>query len=157
MSQPTVTMCPTLANPEAFSTVPELREELHRANASILKMADQLHALSCVTQDISERLSRNWGQQLVIDNKPGANGFIAIGDAKRRGRFAEARRGGIHRHRRRHQRRYRHAGAGLVGEADTTAFRFRARGAGTGTLEFDSSRVTYLGWDLGPVIGFFPR
>lgn len=28
---------------------------------------------------------------------------------------------------------------------------------GTGTLEFDSSRVTYLGWDLGPVIGFFPR
>ena len=58
MSQPTVTMCPTLANPEAFSTVPELREELHRANASILKMADQLHALSCVTQDISERLSR---------------------------------------------------------------------------------------------------
>ena len=58
MSQPTVTMCPTLANPEAFSTVPELREELHRANASILKMADQLHALFCVTQDISERLSR---------------------------------------------------------------------------------------------------
>ena len=35
-----------------------LREELHRANASILKMADQLHSLSCVTQDISERLSR---------------------------------------------------------------------------------------------------
>ena len=58
MSGPTITMCPTMANPEAFSTVPELREELHRANASILKMADQLHALSCVTQDISERLSR---------------------------------------------------------------------------------------------------
>ena len=58
MSQPTVTMCPTLANQEAFSTVPELREELHRANATILKMADQLHALFCVTQDISERLSR---------------------------------------------------------------------------------------------------
>ena len=58
MSGPTITICPTMANPEAFSTIPELREELHRANASILKLADQLHALSCVTQDISERLSR---------------------------------------------------------------------------------------------------
>ena len=58
MSGPTITICPTMANPEAFSTVPELREELHRANASILKTVDQLHALSCVTQDISERLSR---------------------------------------------------------------------------------------------------
>lgn len=36
-----------------------------------------------VMRILSERLSRNWGQQLVIDNKPGANGFIAIGDAKR--------------------------------------------------------------------------
>ncbi len=58
MSGPTITMCPTMANPEAFSTVLELREELHRANATILKMADQLHSLSCITQDISERLSR---------------------------------------------------------------------------------------------------
>lgn len=58
MSGPTITMCPTMANPEAFTTVPELREELHRANATILKMADQLHSLSCITQDISERLSR---------------------------------------------------------------------------------------------------
>ncbi len=58
MSGPTITMCPTMANPEAFTTVAELREELHRANATILKMADQLHSLSCITQDISERLSR---------------------------------------------------------------------------------------------------
>ena len=36
-----------------------------------------------VMRILSERLSRNWGQQLVIDNKPGANGFIAISDAKR--------------------------------------------------------------------------
>ena len=36
-----------------------------------------------VMRILGERLSRSWGQQLVIDNKPGANGFIAIGDAKR--------------------------------------------------------------------------
>jgi tripartite-type tricarboxylate transporter receptor subunit TctC len=36
-----------------------------------------------VMRILSDKLSRSWGQQLVIDNKPGANGFIAIGDAKR--------------------------------------------------------------------------
>jgi tripartite-type tricarboxylate transporter receptor subunit TctC len=36
-----------------------------------------------VMRILSERLSRSWGQQLVIDNKPGANGFLAISDAKR--------------------------------------------------------------------------
>jgi tripartite-type tricarboxylate transporter receptor subunit TctC len=36
-----------------------------------------------VMRILSEKLSRSWGQQLVIDNKPGANGFIAISDAKR--------------------------------------------------------------------------
>ncbi|WP_255406791.1 tripartite tricarboxylate transporter substrate binding protein [Rhodoferax sp. OV413] len=36
-----------------------------------------------VMRILSDRLSRSWGQQLVIDNKPGANGFIAIADAKR--------------------------------------------------------------------------
>ena len=36
-----------------------------------------------VMRILGEKLSRTWGQQLVIDNKPGGNGFIAIGDAKR--------------------------------------------------------------------------
>lgn len=36
-----------------------------------------------VMRILSERLSRNWGQQLVIDNKPGANGFIAAQHAAR--------------------------------------------------------------------------
>lgn len=57
MSNPTITMCPTMANPEAFHTVPELRQELHRANENLLKLTDQLHSLSCVTQDISEVLA----------------------------------------------------------------------------------------------------
>ena len=71
MSKPTITMCPTMANPEAFSTVPELREELHRANDSILKLSDQLHSLSCVTQDISERLSR-----MVLGHMAGDQGAV---------------------------------------------------------------------------------
>jgi tripartite-type tricarboxylate transporter receptor subunit TctC len=36
-----------------------------------------------VMRILGEKLSRAWGQQLVIDNKPGASGFIAIGEAKR--------------------------------------------------------------------------
>ncbi|QOK96783.1 hypothetical protein HF909_10290 [Ralstonia pseudosolanacearum] len=58
MSGPTITMCPTMANPEAFNTIAELREELHRANATILKMADQLHSLNCIAQEVGERLGR---------------------------------------------------------------------------------------------------
>ncbi|ARU23636.1 hypothetical protein RSSE_c3253 [Ralstonia solanacearum] len=47
-----------MANPEAFNSVAELREELHRANATILKMAEQMHSLNCIAQDISERMGR---------------------------------------------------------------------------------------------------
>jgi tripartite-type tricarboxylate transporter receptor subunit TctC len=36
-----------------------------------------------VMRILGEKLSKQWGQQLVIDNKPGGSGFIAIGDAKR--------------------------------------------------------------------------
>jgi tripartite-type tricarboxylate transporter receptor subunit TctC len=36
-----------------------------------------------VMRILGDKLSRAWGQQLVIDNKPGASGFLAIGDAKR--------------------------------------------------------------------------
>jgi tripartite-type tricarboxylate transporter receptor subunit TctC len=36
-----------------------------------------------VMRILGDKLSRTWGHQLVIDNKPGASGFLAIGDAKR--------------------------------------------------------------------------
>ena len=57
MSQPTVTMCPTLANPEAFDNVEELRRELHRANENVLQLTDQLHVTNYVVQRISESLA----------------------------------------------------------------------------------------------------
>jgi tripartite-type tricarboxylate transporter receptor subunit TctC len=36
-----------------------------------------------VLRHIGEKLSREWGQQLVVDNKPGGNGWIAAGEVKR--------------------------------------------------------------------------
>ncbi len=57
MSQPTVTMCPTLANPEAFDNVEELRRELHRANDNVLRLTDQLHEERYVLQSVSESLA----------------------------------------------------------------------------------------------------
>ena len=31
---------------------------------------------------LADRLSRNWGQQVIVESKPGASGFIAIGEVK---------------------------------------------------------------------------
>lgn len=36
-----------------------------------------------VVRQIGEKLSRDWGQQVVVDNKPGANGWLAAGEVKR--------------------------------------------------------------------------
>jgi len=36
-----------------------------------------------VVRQVGEKLARDWGQQVMVDNKPGANGWIAIGDVKR--------------------------------------------------------------------------
>ena len=36
-----------------------------------------------VLRMVGEKLSKLWGQQVVVDNRPGANGFIAIEAAKR--------------------------------------------------------------------------
>lgn len=58
MSNPTITMCPTMANPEAFDNVEELRLELRRANDSVLQLTDQLHEERYVLQSVSESLAR---------------------------------------------------------------------------------------------------
>lgn len=36
-----------------------------------------------VMRFVGDKVSRAWSQQLVVDNRPGANGFIAIGEAKK--------------------------------------------------------------------------
>ena len=58
MNGPTITMCPTMANPEAFDNIEELRQELHRANANLLQLTDRLHEERYVLQSVSEALSR---------------------------------------------------------------------------------------------------
>ena len=36
-----------------------------------------------VVRQIGEKLAREWGQQVLVDNKPGANGWLAVGEVKR--------------------------------------------------------------------------
>jgi tripartite-type tricarboxylate transporter receptor subunit TctC len=36
-----------------------------------------------VLRSVGEKLAKEWGQPLLVDNKPGANGWLAISDAKR--------------------------------------------------------------------------
>lgn len=36
-----------------------------------------------VMRHVGELLSRDWGQSVVVDNKPGANGWLAIGEVQR--------------------------------------------------------------------------
>ena len=36
-----------------------------------------------VVRQVGEKLNRTWGQPFIVDNKPGANGWIAIGETKR--------------------------------------------------------------------------
>lgn len=58
MNEPLITMAPTLSNPEAFSTVDELRRELHRANSELLEVSEHLHGARCALQDVARTLSK---------------------------------------------------------------------------------------------------
>lgn len=57
MSDPVITMGPTLANPEAFTTLPEPREELYRANDLVLEMSERLHTMNTVARQLGQMLS----------------------------------------------------------------------------------------------------
>lgn len=57
MSGPIITMGPTLANPDAIDNVAELRQELRRANDSLLQLTGQLHEERYVLQSVSEALA----------------------------------------------------------------------------------------------------
>lgn len=61
MSDHTITMGPTVCNPDALDTVAELREALHRANEQALVMGEQLHRVTC----IKDRLTNDLTQLLV--------------------------------------------------------------------------------------------
>lgn len=36
-----------------------------------------------VVRQVGEKVGKTWGQQLIVDNKPGANGWLSIGEVKR--------------------------------------------------------------------------
>jgi len=54
----TSTMSLTITNPEAFDTVQELRQKLHRANDNIVNLSDQLHCMNYLVNCLSNRIIR---------------------------------------------------------------------------------------------------
>lgn len=71
MSDPIITMCPTMANPDAITDVAELRQELHRANENVLRLTDELHELKYVLQSVSESLAT-----VVLAHMQGQHDFV---------------------------------------------------------------------------------
>ena len=57
MSDTTVTMGPTLVNPEALDTVAELRTALHQANVQAMVMGEQMHRDACMLDHLKSELS----------------------------------------------------------------------------------------------------
>ena len=53
----TITAMPTMANPEAFTTVLELRVELHRTNALLLEIGERLHTMNTRADQLGEVLA----------------------------------------------------------------------------------------------------
>lgn len=57
MTGTTITMGPTVCNPDALDTVDELRLALHRANEQALDMGEQLHRVTCIKDRLTNDLS----------------------------------------------------------------------------------------------------
>lgn len=62
-----ITQGPTLANPDAFDSVPELRRELHRANKSLLDYSAALEQRDAVGRDFAGLINRVLLQHIAGD------------------------------------------------------------------------------------------
>ncbi len=62
----TITVGPTLSNPNAFETVQELRDELHRANVNLLDSCERLHSLAMQHNSVL-----NWIELIATHHKSG--------------------------------------------------------------------------------------
>lgn len=60
---------PTLANPEAFNTLPELRRELHRANADLLRYSAALQERDAVGNEFAGLINAVLMQHLRGDHR----------------------------------------------------------------------------------------
>ena len=54
----TVTVGPSLTNPQALHTVDELRAELDRANGLLIRLSEDLHHLRLMTQDMAREQAK---------------------------------------------------------------------------------------------------
>ncbi|WP_197419306.1 hypothetical protein [Burkholderia sp. BDU5] len=73
-----ITQGPTLANPEAFDSVPELRRELHRVNKTLLDYSAALEQRDAVGRDFAGLINRVLLQHIAGDFR----GVAAILDAQ---------------------------------------------------------------------------
>lgn len=73
-----ITQGPTLANPDAFDSVPELRRELHRANKALLDYSAALEQRDAVGRNFAGLINRVLMQHIVGDFR----GVAAILDAQ---------------------------------------------------------------------------
>lgn len=56
--QPTITMGPTLTNPDALHTVDDLRQALHDANVQLMNVSQQLHNTKAVLASVARDVAK---------------------------------------------------------------------------------------------------
>lgn len=94
MTTPIITACPTMANPDAFTDINELREELHRANGKMFDTAQRLHRMSGLANYISDRLIKLIQAHLASDEETIKAELTEL--AEHYQREQQAKKGGIH-------------------------------------------------------------